>query len=186
MYLLGIVLTAGWIVESLSAKTLIGIPTFDFNVTSTAQFSLSSVTRVLVDTRFQDTVDLDGKTLIPPTLLAFAQTFAADLVGLGLKVPVEVAGAAQPGSIFLTIATDRIFLDAAGRNTSEGYTLTVGAQGVVIAGASPLGAFWGTRTLIQQAKLGDLKLPLGSGSDAPGWGTRGVMVSDVHQDPNLD
>ncbi|KAJ7134281.1 putative beta-hexosaminidase [Mycena epipterygia] len=176
MYLLSIVLAAGWIVESLSATTLVGIPTFDFNATSTAQFSLSSATRVLVDARFQDTVDLDGKTVIPPTLLAFARTFAADLGGLGLSVPVEVAGSAQPGSIFLTLSTDRVFLDAAGRNSSEGYTLTVSSQGVVIAGASPLGAFWGTRTLIQQAKLGNLKLPLGSGSDAPGWGTRGVML----------
>ncbi|KAJ7465296.1 beta-hexosaminidase [Mycena latifolia] len=163
-------------VAGLSAKTLVGIPTFDFNVTSAAQFALSSVTRVLVDARYQDAVDLDGKTLIPPTLLAFGRTFASDLLELGLRVPVEVAGSAQPGSIFLTISTDHTFVDAAGRNTSEGYTLTVGAHGVVIAGASPLGAFWGTRTLIQQAKLGALALPIGSGSDAPGWGTRGVML----------
>jgi hexosaminidase len=164
-------------VVGLSAKTLVGIPTFDFNATSTAQFSLSRVTRVLVDERYQNVVDLDGKTLIPPTLLAFGQTFASDLLELGLRVPAEVAASAQPESIFLTISTEGVFLDAAGRNTSEGYTLTVGEQGVVVAGASPLGAFWGTRTLIQQAKLGALQLPIGSGSDSPGWGTRGVMVS---------
>ncbi|KAJ7695746.1 putative beta-hexosaminidase [Mycena rosella] len=162
-------------VVGLFAKTLVGIPTVEFNVTSAAQFPLSSVTRVLVDEKYQDVVDLDGKTLIPPTLLAFGRTFAADLLELGLHVPVEVAGSAQPGSVFLTISPD-VFCDAASRNTSEGYTLTVGAQGVVIAGASPLGAFWGTRTLIQQAKLGALELPIGSGSDAPGWGTRGVML----------
>ncbi|KAJ7920852.1 glycoside hydrolase superfamily, partial [Mycena leptocephala] len=161
---------------SISAKTLVGIPTFDFNATSTAQFSLSKITRVLVDSSFQNTVDSDGKTLIPLTLLAFAKTFASDLVGLGLRVPVEVAGSAQPGSIFLTISSGGVFLDAAGRNTSEGYTLSVGAQGVIIAGASPLGAFWGTRTLIQQAKLGGMQLPIGSGSDSPGWPTRGVML----------
>ncbi|KAJ7175734.1 beta-hexosaminidase [Mycena filopes] len=158
------------------AKILIGIPTLEFNVTSTAQFPLSKVTRVLVDSRFQNTVDLRGKTLIPPTLLAFAHTFASDLVELGLHVPVQVASSAQPGSIFLTISPDHIFLDAAGRNTSEGYTFTVGTGSVIISGASPLGAWWGTRTLIQQAKLGDLKLPIGSGNDVPGWGTRGVML----------
>ncbi|KAF8208633.1 putative beta-hexosaminidase [Mycena galopus ATCC 62051] len=159
------------------AETLVGIPTFDFNATSTAQFSLSKVTRVLVDSRYIKTVDTEGKTLIPPTLLAFAQTFAVDLGELGLLVPVDVASAAEPNSIFLTIASDpSVFLDAAGRNTSEGYTLTVGEEGVVIAGASPLGAFWGTRTLMQQAKLKNLTLPVGSGSDAPGWGTRGVML----------
>ncbi|KAF7346016.1 Beta-hexosaminidase [Mycena sanguinolenta] len=115
--------------------------------------------------------------LSPPTLLAFAHTFAADLVEIGLKeLPVEAASAAQPNSVFLTISSDGMFLDAAGRHTSEGYTLTVGSEGVVIAGASPLGAWWGTRTLMQQAKLGDLELPVGSGSDAPGWGTRGVML----------
>ncbi|KAJ7163325.1 hypothetical protein C8R46DRAFT_1193793 [Mycena filopes] len=162
------------------AKTLIGIPTLEFNVTSTTQFPLSKVTHVLVDSRFQSTVDLNGKTLIPPTLLAFAHTFASDLVELGLHVPVQVASSAQPGSVFLTISSDHIFLDAAGRNTSERYTFTVGTGSVIISGASPLGAWWGTRTLIQQAKLGDLKLPLGSGNDVPGWGTRGLVQNTFH------
>ncbi|KAJ7645622.1 beta-hexosaminidase [Mycena polygramma] len=164
-------------VAAAAAETLLGIPSFEFNVTSTTtQFSLFNVTRVLVDARFQNSVDMDGTTLIPPTLLAFAKTFATDLHELGLQVPVEVADSAQPGSVFLTIATGGVFLDAAGRNTSEGYTLTVAAQGVVIEGASPLGAFWGTRTVMQQAKLSGMVLPLGSGSDTPGWGTRGVML----------
>ncbi|KAJ6584678.1 putative beta-hexosaminidase [Mycena capillaripes] len=178
MYLLSLVVAAASVV-AISAKTFVGIPTFDFNVTSTAQFSLSKITRVLVDSRFQNTVDLDGTTLIPPTLLAFAKTFAADLGVFGLKVPVEVAEAAEPNSVFLTIANgSEVFLDAAGRETSEGYKLSVGEEGVVIEGASPLGAWWGTRTLMQQAKLGGvgLEMPVGQGSDAPGWGTRGVML----------
>ncbi|KAF7316105.1 Beta-hexosaminidase [Mycena indigotica] len=160
-----------------AAETLTGIPTFDFNITSTNKLYLSSLTHVLVDSRFQRSVDLAGETLIPPTLLQFGQTFAADLKVLGFTdIPVQVADRAQPGSIFLTLSTDRAFLDAAGRNTSEGYTLTVGTKDVVIAGASPLGAFWGTRTLLQQAKLGGNALLIGSGSDSPGWATRGVML----------
>ncbi|KAJ7196561.1 putative beta-hexosaminidase [Mycena pura] len=168
-----------------AGKTLVSIPTFDFNISSTAHFPFAKVTRVLVDKRFQDAVDLNGKTLIPPTLLAFAKTFATDLQVLGLHVPVQVADSAQPGSIFLTISPDGIFLDAAGRATSEGYTLTVGTEDVVIAGASPLGAFWGTRTLIQQAKLGSLSLPIGSGTDAPGWGTRGLDAGRHYYPPDF-
>ncbi|KAJ7808844.1 putative beta-hexosaminidase [Mycena olivaceomarginata] len=151
MRLLGLAAAAAASVLAVSAETLVGIPTFNFNATSTARFSLSSVTHVLVDSRFQN--------------------------ALGLRVPVAVARAARPGSIFLTLAGDPgVFLDAAGRRTSEGYELSVGAQGVVVAGASPLGAFWGTRTIMQLAKLGGLTLPVGSGRDAPGWGTRGVML----------
>lgn len=177
MHLLSLVVAAASAVAS--AKTLVGIPTFDFNVTSTAQFSLTKITQVLVDSRFQNAVDPDGTTLIPPTLLAFGKTFAADLGVLGLKVSAAVADAAQPNSVFLTIANgSEVFLDAAGRSTSEGYRLSVTTNGVVIEGASPLGAWWGTRTLMQQAKLGGvgLEVPIGEGKDAPGWGTRGVMV----------
>ncbi|KAJ7246384.1 putative beta-hexosaminidase [Mycena rebaudengoi] len=173
MYLLAVL---GSFLLGIHATTLIGIPTFDFNVTSATKFPLSKVTQIVVDSRFQNAVDLNGKTLIPPTLLAFAQTFAQDLLMLGIRAPVQVASSAGPNSIFLTVSSNGRFLDAAGRNTSEGYTLTVSAQGVSIAGASPLGTFWGTRTLLQQAKLGDLQLPIGSGTDAPGWGTRGVML----------
>ncbi|KAF7319113.1 putative glycosyl hydrolase family 20 [Mycena chlorophos] len=162
-----------------AAKTLVGVPTFNFTTPSTGnvKFKLSPSTRVLVDSQFKDSVDLDGKTLIPPTLLQFAQTFAADLDVLGLSgISAEVADAAETDSIFLTLSTTGVFLDAAGRSTSEGYALTVESESVVIAGASPSGAFWGTRTLLQQAKLGELELPVGSGRDAPGWGTRGVML----------
>lgn len=60
MYLLGAALVAASAsVVGLSAKTLVGIPTFnDFNVTtSTSQFLLSRITAVLVDSRFHDSVD---------------------------------------------------------------------------------------------------------------------------------
>ncbi|CAK5270190.1 unnamed protein product [Mycena citricolor] len=156
--------------------TLVGIPTVPFTPTSNASLPLANISRILVDSRFASTVDSTGTTLIPPTLLEFAHTFSADLDVLGVTLPVSTATAAAPGSIFLTVSSNTTFLDAAGRHTAEGYSLTVGAHNAVIAGASPLGVFWGTRTLIQQAKLNDLALPIGSGTDAPGWGTRGVML----------
>lgn len=77
----------------------------------------------------------------------------------------------------MTIDKEGKYEDAAGRSTSEGYKLSTTADGVTIAGASPLGAWWGTRSLLQQAVLDDdHHIPAGSGSDAPGWSTRGMML----------
>lgn len=123
-------------------------------------------------------------TLIPPTLFDFATTFAADLHSIfALDVSVANGTAAGDGSIFLTLSDDppaAYYLDAAGAPTSEGYTLTVTATGIAITGASPLGAFWATRTLLQQAALsassGPPSIALGTGTDSPGWATRGVML----------
>jgi hexosaminidase len=61
--------------------------------------------------------------------------------------------------------------------TSEGYSIHVTIYGIVITGASPLGAFWGTRSILQQATLsGGMKLSLGSAIDSPGWAIRGAFV----------
>lgn len=121
-------------------------------------------------------------TLIPPTLFDFATTFAGDLSSIfALNVTVANGTAAEDSSIFLTLSDgpDALYLDASGAPTSEGYTLTVAATGITITGASPLGAFWATRTLLQQAALSDDSSPsvaLGTGTDSPGWATRGVML----------
>lgn len=82
----------------------------------------------------------------------------------------------ESGSIFLTIDSDTEFSDVAGRPSSEGYSLSVTKEGITIAGASPLGTWWGTRSILQAAAVGDNKIPYGTGVDTPGWGTRGVMV----------
>lgn len=80
-------------------------------------------------------------------------------------------------AIFLTLGDPAAYLDAAGAPSSEGYTLDVTASGIAITAASPLGAWWATRTLLQQAALaGDKSVPLGTGSDTPGWATRGMML----------
>lgn len=79
----------------------------------------------------------------------------------------------------MTLENKTDFQDAAGRFTSEGYHLRVDGDGVVVTGASPLGAWWATRTIIQAAVTGNSALLQGSGVDAPGWGTRGAMVCRV-------
>ena len=132
-----------------------------------------------MDYRYENAVNTEGETLIPPTLMSFAKTFSSDLeASLNLKVPVVTGNAATANSIFLTIGTNSSqFLDAAGRPTSEGYSIDVTSQGIVITGASPLGAWWGTRTILQQGVLVDnMQLSLGSATDSPGWGIRGTFV----------
>jgi hexosaminidase len=139
---------------------------------------LDALKAIVVDSTFQNSRDTEGKTLIPPTLLEFAETFSADLKDiLNVSVPVKTAASSGTDSVFLTLSSDSDeFLDVAGRKTSEGYSFEVTTNGVKIAGASPLGVWWGTRTLLQQAVLGEMKIPLGTVSDSPGWGTRGIMV----------
>jgi hexosaminidase len=138
---------------------------------------------IVVDSKYHNTVNTDGETLIPPTLKSFASTFSEDLASvLGLSVPVVIGEAAAKNSLFITIGNASQYLDAAGRPTSEGYSIDVTAHGIVITGASPLGAWWATRTILQQGILDDgMKLTLGSASDSPGWEIRGTFVSQDEQ-----
>lgn len=169
-YHLKIILAARWL----------GIPTVPFVESTTEEsFSLTQLSSIIVDVNYQNSVDTEGETLIPPTLGAFASTFSDDLQSsLNLKVPVTTGNTAGSNSIFLTIGKASDYLDAAGRPTSEGYSIDVTSGGIVITGASPLGVWWGTRSVLQQGVLNsDLNLKFGSAIDAPGWGVRGLMVS---------
>lgn len=160
-----------------AASRLIGIPTVPLKTTGEDHLSLSSLESVIVDTQFADARDERGETLIPPTLHDFSEVFAADLKdALGLELSVSNSSEAGQGSIFLTLGDSGDYLDAAGAPTSEGYTLSVSAGGVTIRGASPLGVWWGTRTLLQQAILNGGSLPYGEAHDVPGWATRGMML----------
>jgi hexosaminidase len=154
---------------------LTGIPIVPFE-TSTGGFDLSSVKSITVDSQYADTIDDDGSTLIPPSLSDFASTFAGDL---GSGVEITTGSGPADGSIFLTLGDNDGFVDRAGRKTSEAYKLDVAAEGITVTGASPLGVWWGTRSILQQGVLGEGSIPVGSGVDAPGWGTRGVTVSHL-------
>ncbi|KAH8689153.1 glycoside hydrolase superfamily [Talaromyces proteolyticus] len=182
---LSIILSLASAGSAAASDFLSGIPTVPFTKSpSGGIFALKETRAIVVNSEYANSSDNRGTTLIPPTLHAFASTFAADLnsyldrqhgaVGVG----VDVGSMEEHDSkyIFLTIGNASDFLDAAGRETSEGYTLEVTATGVTITGASPLGVWWGTRSLLQQAALNNGQIPLGSGTDAPGWGIRGVML----------
>lgn len=163
----------------LSSARLLTVPITPFKET-TGEYSLSQVNSIVVDSQYADAVDSDGQTLIPPTLQEFAVTFKKDLRS-SLGMDVSLCQGTEPGddSIFLTLKNDTGFQDVAGRWTSEGYSLNIDDKGITIAGASPQGTWWGTRSVIQAAVVGDMSLPQGSGVDAPGWGTRGAFVSRV-------
>jgi hexosaminidase len=147
--------------------------------TSTGTYSLRALKSIIVNTHYVDSVNTEGETLIPPTLRSFAETFSADLsTSLGLTVPVETSYTSAQDSIFITIGNSSAWLDAAGRPTSEGYTIDVTSDGIVITGASSLGAWWATRSILQQGILAsNMELSYGSATDAPGWGIRGAFVS---------
>ncbi|KAK8008426.1 beta-hexosaminidase [Apiospora marii] len=145
-YLSWILATTAWLGAIPAASRLVGIPTVPFEATGESHLSLSSLKSVIVDTQFADARDERGQTLIPPSLHEFSQVFANDLK------------------------------DTLGAPTSEGYTLSVSADGITVRGASPLGVWWGTRTVLQQAILNKGSLPHGEAHDAPGWATRGMML----------
>lgn len=142
-----------------------------------ASFSLKQLSSIVVDVEYQHSTDTKGETLIPPTLLDFASTFGDDLSPvLGFQIPITTAKTSTTKSIYLTLGEPGDYLDVAGRPTSEGYTIKVTIDGITITGASPLGVWWGTRSILQQAVLQNLDFSTGSGVDAPGWSTRGIML----------
>ncbi|KAI1841100.1 hypothetical protein JX265_013201 [Neoarthrinium moseri] len=159
-----------------------GIPTVPFQSNKTENFTIASVKSIIVDTRFADLVDKNGQTLIPPSLFAFAVVFANDLHDVfNISAEVSNGTSCSMSSIFLTIGVADEYIDAGGRQTSEGYSLEVSPSCTIITGASPLGAWWGTRSILQQAILsladsGSASVPTGSGLDVPGWSTRGMML----------
>lgn len=150
----------------------------------TAYYTLSNIQTIVVDSQYAAAVDDSMDTLIPPSLFDFASTFATDLRSLFVIDATVINGSGSDAlpedSVFLTLAPDAAshYLGASGEPSSEGYTLSVTTTGIVITGASPLGAWWGTRTVLQQAALheGAPGLAVGAGTDTPGWATRGMML----------
>ncbi|EEU33419.1 uncharacterized protein NECHADRAFT_19581, partial [Fusarium vanettenii 77-13-4] len=155
---------------------LLTVPSVPFQSHGDGSYSGNDLKTIIVDSRYASSVDKTGQTLIPPTLKRFAQTFQDDLASLLNSRPRLIQGRkAEKNSIFITIDEKGLYLDAAKRHTSEGYTLKVDKNGISLIGASPLGAWWGTRTILQALALRG-RLPFGSTTDAPGWGQRGIMV----------
>jgi hexosaminidase len=151
------------------------VPTVNFETTGSF-LDLSTVRTVNIDPKYADSVNNLGETLIPPTLSAFGKTFADDLSSLlGGSFDTTCGNVSDP-TIFVTLDETGNYTDAAGRPTAEGYSLNITSTGVTITGASPLGAWWGTRSVLQAAALNNGSVPIGTGKDAPGWADRGLMI----------
>jgi hypothetical protein len=66
--------------SSLAAGDLLGIPTVPF-VKSNGSLKLSSLVRVVVDTKYCESIDTAGRTLIPTTLLDYANNYGTSRGG---------------------------------------------------------------------------------------------------------
>ena len=150
-------------------------------------FILSSETQILVDEAYA----FDGGTHSNgPTLLDFAETFRSDLIHLTSSTfpLVRVTPFSQihiddgDSAIILTLSSSGNYTLYSGIPTPEAYDFLISNSSYVISGSGPIGAWWGTRTLLQQLALseqgcnGTYTIPAGNGTDSPGWEVRGFML----------
>lgn len=104
-------------------------------------------------------------------LEAYATVFAKDL---GLALVRESKGflfsgkAARKGDIILTVKPDP-------KANAESYTLSVAKNGIRVEAPTPLGAFWGTRSLLQVFRANGGAFPCGEAKDWPDYPIRGFM-----------
>jgi hexosaminidase len=157
-----------------------------FGSLSNGDFQLPTRLRIVVDASHASSREDNGLSLIPPTLSAFAQTFASDLnqafpASTASVTTLTVGPGFTPtkGDIILTILPDAAaaqFKFASGSHTTEGYQLNITSSSITISGSGAKGSFWGTRTVLQGLVLNNGKLPGGIVTDQPDWETRGFML----------
>src|SRR5690554_5201359 len=114
-------------------------------------FNPRDIRTIYISPEAANTRDEDGLTLIPPSGLEFAETFADDLGELfGGHFSVETVKKKPKSGIYLNILNQECAAFSryeSGEHTSEGYELTVGRNLIEISGAGARGMFWGSRTL---------------------------------------
>jgi len=164
-------------IPSLHGSTSL-VPTGD-------SFHLTSLVRIFVDTKSAHEGD--------PSLLDFARTFQRDLASVtGWPIaPVQLATSHQVTSpnpsvpsVYLSLKAKLNFTYLSGVPTDEGYEYEITKRRYAIRGVAPIGVWWGTRTLLQQAALAQqrgpgitsIRIPSGGGTDTPGWEVRGAML----------
>ena len=158
------------------------VHSFTASGSASAVFRLSKDIRLIVDEHDAQSTRDNGLTLIPPTLLTFAQTFKTDLETLFPRTSVSLSvGDTQtlpirPNviAISLTEHPNATYVD--GSTTTEGYELQVSPTSIRITASGSKGAFWATRTLLQGLVLTGGAFPQGTVVDQPDWRTRGFML----------
>ncbi|RDX51093.1 glycoside hydrolase [Lentinus brumalis] len=149
---------------------------------ASAAFRLSKDIQLIVDRQDAQSTRDNGLTLIPPTLLSFAQTFKADLetlfphTSVTLAVGDNTALPVHSDVIAISLSDHLNATHADGTTTTEGYEMQVAPTGIRITASGSKGAFWATRTLLQGLVLAGGQFPLGTVVDQPDWETRGFML----------
>jgi len=88
---------------------------------------------------------------------------------LGRNLSLSEGSASKKGSIFLTIDQSQgVYLDAAGRESSEGHAVMFTEKGAMISGSSSLGVWWGTRSMLQILATSNDTIPTGTAVDTTG------------------
>lgn len=158
-----------------------------FIPSSTHPFTASGSIQIVVDSGFATHRDSDDIYL--PSLLQYANTFREDLISLiGFSNVPHVLLGVLP---FPQVTTPVIFLSLGainktyynGKPSLDGYDLDISSTTVIIKGAGTIGAWWGTRTLLQQIAIerhdktsSFISIPAGHAFDVPGWEVRGFML----------
>ena len=145
--------------------------------TSGGLVEVDAIANIIVDPHYANSTHTKGWTPVPPTLSKFAETFSSDLSEV--FGPISQGTTTNRTPIYLTLDDCSEFRDATGRWNSEAYSLYVSQDTVTITGLSPLGVWWGTRTVLQEAVLRIGSLATGYGVDSAGWNTRGILVSSI-------
>lgn len=157
------------------------IPSFaTFTPTSEFAFELSSDVEILVGT---------NAATGSPTAYDFAETFREDLLSVAHFShipPVQLSSSPKTSewrkTVFIDIDPRLNFTLFSGKPTDEGYKIDITRSLITISASAPIGAFWGTRTLLQQIALSiathgnGVHLPAGEVVDSPGWEVRGFML----------
>ena len=100
-------------------------------------------------------------------LMRVAKAFAADYEEMFGKALVVKKGSPKAGDILFTLKKDATL-------GNEGYRMNIGNY-VAVTAATPQGAFWATRTLLQLSEQYKA-LPKGETVDVPAYELRGFMV----------
>ncbi|KAJ3712884.1 glycoside hydrolase superfamily, partial [Lentinula raphanica] len=149
-----------------------------------SSFFVDPTIEIIVDSAFAEVSDGPGQ----PSLFGFAQTFREDLMSVtGFTDLPQVQNASvssvTSSTVFLPLGVSNSFnLMFNGEISGEGYEFEITESVYTIRGVEVLGAWWGTRTLLQQVILSiasgsnPAQIPTGVGEDNPGWEVRGFML----------
>lgn len=169
-------------VAGASLQLLPPLPSLTPNETAPG-FSLKEASATVYITKsLASRRDDDGLTLVPPSGLEFARVFLEDLKeASGRQWTLEVVDVSPTNSTGIVLDQwrgDKASLSYEdGEPTEEAYILEISDNRAIISGSGARGAWWGTRTLLQQLILSNwTTLSASNTTDSPAYATRGFLL----------